>query len=370
MLDIAISELSKIAVFLPSLSEGGVERVMLNLAEGFAHKGIPTDMVLAQATGSFLSQASNVRIVDLKSPRLRASLFSLIRYIKAEKPDYLICSQDHANVIALLAKFMSGINTKVIITLHSYYLSKSMEYYGSLTTRLVCKLSRVLFPKADGIVAVSEGVAKDYARELSISLERIKVIYNPVLSNSLFEKARQKPQDWGEKKQPVLIAVGRLALEKDFTTLIKAFQYVNREVPAKLIILGEGEQRSQLQALIEQLGLAQCVSLIGFQSNPYSYMSNADVFVLSSMWEGLPTVLIEALALGLRVVTTDCGGAREIMDKGFAGFIVPVGNELALSKAIHKALTSPAQHYFPHQLTIFSAEVAAQNYLDYCRNLG
>jgi glycosyltransferase involved in cell wall biosynthesis len=207
---------------------------------------------------------------------------------------------------------------------------------------------RHCFPWADEIVAVSEGVADDFAAVTGLERSRIKTIYNPVISTTLVEKAKE-PVDhpWFAPGQPpVILAIGRLTKQKNFPTLIRAFDSLRKKRPVHLMILGEGEERMALEGLIQQLGLDDSVSLPGFLDNPYAYLSRAGVFVLSSEWEGLPTVLIEALAVGVPVVSTDCkSGPREILDDGKYGQLVPVGDSATLAEAIGKALNQAAPNY-------------------------
>jgi glycosyltransferase involved in cell wall biosynthesis len=208
------------------------------------------------------------------------------------------------------------------------------------------------YPWADGIIVVSNGVRDDMARVTKIPSERITVIYNPsVVRDEVWEKA-QAPLDhpWLKPGQPpVIIAVGRLQIQKDYPTLFSAFAQVRKRLPARLLILGEGRERGSLEELVRKLGLENDVSMPGFVMNPYAYMARASLFVLSSRWEGLPTVLIEALCCGTSVVSTDCpSGPREILKGGEYGRLVPVGDVDALAQAIEAALGSKASSP-PHE---------------------
>ena len=196
---------------------------------------------------------------------------------------------------------------------------------------------RWLYPKADFVVGVSQGVIDDLKRVLRFDSKKVQVIYNPIVDEELLRKT-DEPLDhpWFRPgKPPVILGVGRLAKEKDFPTLIRAFALVRKERPARLMILGEGEERPNLEALVRELGLEEDVALPGFVDNLYKYMKRAAVFVLSSLWEGLPTVLIKAMALGTPVVATDCpSGPAEILEGGKWGCLVPPGDPKDLAKAI------------------------------------
>jgi len=257
-----------------------------------------------------------------------------------------------------LAWRLAGVPTRLLLNEQN---TVSLES-GNATRwrgRLVPWLIKRFYPWANGIVVVSHGVRDDMAQLTKIPLERITVIYNPsVVGAEVWEKA-QAPLDhpWFKPGQPpVLIAVGRLQMQKDYPTLLHAFAKVRKNRPVRLLILGEGKERPLLEELIKELGLKQDISLPGFVMNPYAYMARASLFVLSSRWEGLPTVLIEALCCGTPVVSTDCpSGPREILRDGQYGQLVPVGDVDGLARAIETALNSkapspPSESWRPYDL--------------------
>lgn len=332
----------KVAFFLPSLRGGGAERVTLNLAKLFAQENYQVDLVLSKAEGPYLSQISkSINIVDLNVSRVALSLLPLARYLRRNRPYALISAMNHVNIIAILATKLALIKeTRVLISEHNT-LSRSLLHSKNLRSRLLPFFMKLFYPLADHIVAVSYGVADDLSKMLNLSRSKIEVIYNPVVSDELFEKASQPVNHpWFKGKQhPVVLAVGRLTEQKDFPTLIKAFYYVRQKKKVKLVILGEGEKRTELINLIKELDLDNDIDIVGFVENPYSYMKRCSVFVLSSKWEGLPTVLIEALACGAKIVATDCpSGPREILKNGEYGSLVNVGDEKALAQEILKQL--------------------------------
>jgi len=328
---------NKIALFLPSLRGGGAERVMVNLARGFYDQGINVDLVLAKAEGPYLSEVpARVRVIDLHSSRVLFSLPGLVRYLRRERPQAILSAMDHANIVAIWARKLSGVPCRVVVSVHST-LSRALMNIPNLRGYLMPNLIRIFYPLADTVVAVSNGVADDFANITGLQRERIQVIYNPVVTPEILEKAEEAlNHPWfAPGEPPVILSVGRLTKAKDYPTLIRAFALVHRERPARLMILGEGEERPKLEALIQELGLDDDVSLPGFVDNPYAYMARAAVFVLSSAWEGLPTVLIEAMAVGTPVIATDCpSGPREIASLTNACTLVAVGDSVTLSRSI------------------------------------
>lgn len=331
----------RIALFLPSLRGGGAERVMVNLARAFTERGLQVDLVLAKAEGPYLSHVpSEVRIVDLQASRVLASFPGLVRYIRRECPRALLAALDHANVLAVWARKLAGVPTRVVVSIHSNP-SQAAAGARSLRARLMPLLVELTYPLADAVIAVSQGVAEDLMRLARLSPAKVEVIYNPVVTADLFEKAEEPLEHpwFAPGEPPVVLGVGRLTSAKDFPTLIRAFALVRRECPARLMILGEGEERPMLEALVRELGVDEDVSLPGFVDNPYAYMKRARVFVLSSAWEGFGNVLVEAMALGTPVVATNCrSGPNEILEGGKWGRLVPVGDVEALARAILAAM--------------------------------
>jgi glycosyltransferase involved in cell wall biosynthesis len=234
-----------VTIFLPSLAGGGAQRMMLNLALGFAERVLTVDLVLQRAEGPYLSQVSDkVRIVDLKARSMALALFPLMSYLHRERPLSLLSAMTHTNVIAILAKKLAKVDTHVVISERNT-LSVSSRGARSLRGRYLPLLAKRIYPSADGIVAVSEGVADDLARTLGLPRKRIKVIYNPVVTPELLEKAKE-PVDhpWFQPSEPpVILGVGRLSKQKDFPTLFRAFALVRKRRAARLMILGEGEER-------------------------------------------------------------------------------------------------------------------------------
>ncbi len=353
------------ALFIPSLGGGGAERVMANLARGLAERDLTVDLVLVRAEGPFLALLPpEVRIIDLGASRTVASLPGLIRYLRSERPESLLSALNNANVVAIWAKRLARVSTRVVVSVHNTY-SKAVAGTQSLRGRLLHYGVRAFLPMADAIVAVSQGVADDVTYTTGIPTDKVRVIYNPVVTPELFVKASE-PLDhpwFAPGEPPVVLGVGRLTAQKDFATLIRGFALLRKQRLARLIILGEGEERPKLEALVQELGIEDDVSLPGFVENPFNYMKQASVFALSSRWEGLPTVLIEAMALGTPVVSTDCpSGPQEILEGGKWGMLVPPGNPKELARAVLAALRKSMST--SARVTPFTVEYATARYLE------
>lgn len=358
-------ENKRVAIFLVSLEGGGSERIALNLAQGFAERGLEVDLVLQRATGPYLDQVPDkIRIVDLRAGRMALAIFPLISYLRRERPPFLLSLMMGANIIAILSKKLARVDTRLMISEH-LTISVATQNAVRLRGRYLPLLAKRTYPWANGIVAVSEGVAEDLAHILGLPRKKIEVIYNPVITPELLEKAGE-PVDhpWFQPGEPpVVLGVGRLTEQKDFPTLLRAFALVRKERAARLVILGEGEDRPELKALVDELGIAEDVDMPGFVDNPYGYMAGAAVFALSSRWEGLPTVLIEAMALGKPVVATDCpSGAREILNDGRYGTLVPVGDAKRLATGISGMLEHPVEP-LPAWVDRFRPDCTIQAYL-------
>ena len=346
--------------------------MIVNLAQGIIERGLPVDLVLVTAEGVFLDQLPpSVRVVDLGVRRLLRSIVPLAAYLRRERPRVLISSMSHANLIALWAAKLARQATPVIATVHNT-MSQSTPDQGGLAGDLSLGLLRTFYPWARSIVAVSRGAADDLARTSGLARDGVEVIYNPVITPAMLAQARRTPDHpWvGSGQPPLILGVGRLTRQKDFPTLIRAFAEVRRQRRARLMILGEGEDRPALEALIAELGLREDVALPGFRDDAMALMASSALFVLSSAWEGLPTVLIEALAAGTRVVSTDCpSGPREILQEGRLGALVPVGDAAALGRAMLAALDAPPGAVPSDALKPFTRDAAVDSYLHLIENV-
>lgn len=354
----------RIAFFLPSLHGGGAERVAVNLLKGMLARDVPLDLVLASAEGPYLEQVpKQVRLVNLAAGRVINAVLPLAHYLRQNRPSALLSHMNHANVVAVAARELARTKTRLVLVEHD---TLSVAKSESIRGRFVPLFVKWLYPRADAIIGVSKGAARDL--ELKLPGEKVTAIYNPVVDDELIAKAKAPlSHPWfQEGASPIFLAVGRLSLQKDFLTLIKAFALLRRQRPARLLILGEGESRPELEAIIATFGITEDVSLPGFVENPYAYMSNASAFVLSSRWEALPTVLIEAMACGCPVIATDCpSGPEEILEAGVYGPLVPIGNATALSEAMLQVLEAPTNRDLLVQRAMhFSTRRAVSEYLE------
>lgn len=362
----------KIALFVPSLGGGGAERVMVLLANGLAKEGFEVDFIVVNSDGVNSSSLSEkVNLINFEKSRVIKSLPIFIKYLKQENPRVLISALDYANVIALLARKISRSTTKIIVTEHST-LSAANQKDFNLQTRILHFLMKLTYPGADQVLAVSQGVADDLADVLSLDRSKVGVAYNPVVTDELKELSAEKAQWPWERYEgsPFVLATGRLVAAKDFSNLLNAFEILKKKIPAKLVILGEGEERGLLEDIITQKALTKDVVLQGFVKNPYAWMASADLFVMSSRWEGLPTALIEAMACGVPVISTDCpSGPKEILEDGKWGKLVPVGNSAALAEAMEAAILNPEKILVEKRAQNFSVRNSVLRYIEFVNKL-
>jgi len=358
----------RMAMFLPSLYGGGAEKVMFSLAWAFSRRGLQIDLVLSKAQGPYLARLpSEVRVIDLAASRMLASLPGLIRYLRRERPTAMLSAMDHANVVALMARRLAGVPLRTIVSVHTH-VSSNAAAAKTFRGRFASAWIRPFYPWADEIVAVSQGVADDLVFSLGLPRDRIKIIHNPVVTPELLEQASQ-PVDhpWFKNGQPpVVLSTGRLTDAKDFGTLLRAFATVRKYRPARLMILGEGALRGNLEMLAKSLGIESDFALPGFVDNPFPYMRASRLFVLSSQWEGFGNVLAEAMACGTPVISTDCrSGPAEILEGGRWGTLVPVGDVSALANAMLMNLDAPALIGMAHSVSVrFGADGIADRYLE------
>lgn len=356
---------SHVALFLPSLEGGGAERAFLNLARGMRDLGVRTDLVVANASGPYLAEVpADVSLVDLRASRIALSLPSLVRYLRQVRPHRLYSALEEANVIALLARRLAGGHTLVFPSIRN---TLSLETGSEPVRRFVLRhLARRLYPTAAGIVAVSEGAARDAATTLGLAAARISVISNPTVTPELALLAAAPLDDpwFSECQPPVILGCGRMVPQKDFATLLAAFAILRAQRPARLVILGDGPLRNDLTGQAEALGIAADVAFPGFDPNPFRYMARAGAFVMSSRHEGSPNVLVQALACGVPVVATDCpSGPGEILPGVPHGRLVKVGDVAALAAAMADLLASGEARPAPWTVPGFDYRSSATAFL-------
>ncbi len=332
-----------IAIFETSLAFGGFQRDAVNLAQGFSALGYATQLVLAAKPpeGWTCDMPKSLAIVDLKIKRAGAAFFPLVRYLRLRRPRVLISTSTESNLVALAAARCAHVGTRVVARETALWSIQGDKRFRGKALRF---LARLWYPRMRNVVAISTDVQTDLSRSAGLPLDAIRVIYNPAVTPGLREKC-DEPVDhpWFRQDElPVILSAGRLHWHKDFPSLLRAFELVRRRCPARLVILGEGEERPHLESLARQLGIREDFDLPGFVPHPTIYMSKAAVFVCSSPAESFGNVLAEAMACGTPLVSTDCpGGPREILDHGRYGELVPLGDTEAMAEAILRTLDRP-----------------------------
>ncbi len=363
------SQQPRIAFYMRLLYGGGAERVVVNLMAGMVARGIAVDLVLNTVSGPFMSQVPDaVNVVDLAAPRMVEGLPKLANYLKTVQPDVLITGLHYNSEISLwaraLARLQGNRKTKVLVIEHN---TLSIHSERRRTDRWAPLLSRWFYSWADHVVAVSQGAATDLSQVAKLSQDEIDVIYNPVITPSLEEQAAESlDHPWFQPGEPpVILGIGRLEPQKDFATLVRAFAKLQKQQDCRLVLLGAGQQHVELEQLAKQLGVKDSVKLLGFVANPHRYLARSSLFVLSSAWEGLSNVLIEAIALGVPVVSTDCPcGPSEVLAGGKYGRLVPVGDWETMATAMAESLSNHILEAPETWLKQFSQEAVTERYLE------
>lgn len=335
----------RLTLFLPALHGGGAERNILILGDAFAERGYDVDLVVSVTEGPYLEQIPDtVNLVDLGARRALTSLPALVRYLRRREPAAILSTLPNANVVGLLARKLAGVDARYVVR-EANMVTPSSRHSGSWIGRNLPRVMRFTYPLADQVVGVSRGVAEDIQETCDLDPDKVTVVHNPVVVPELFEQASE-PIDhaWFDSDEPIVLAVGNLSVQKDYPTLIEAFRRVRNRRPARLVVLGKGPIEGQLRQMVWERDLALDVDLHGWVPNPFAYMARADVLALSSRWEGLPNVLIQAMAVGTPVVSTDCrSGPREILSDGEHGRLVPIGDVEALADGLLDVLEDPPE---------------------------
>lgn len=359
-----------VCIYVISFGDGGVERMLVNLAWGFSAWGVKVDFIVNHKHVPYLnSLPATVRIIEFNSKNRQQKLAKLMQYLLENRPDAVISAKGRDDLVTIEAKRRTQVATR-------FFLRPGTAVSERLRARktnpikkwLTYRRLRWLFSHADGVIAVSQGVADDIIKSTGIDPSIVSVVRNPNITPELYQLAEMPLEHpWFEPGQPpVFIGMGGLRRQKDFPTLLRAFAQVNQERSCRLMILGQGRKRKELLELAQTLGIADRVELPGFVNNPYAYLSRAAVFVLSSLWEGSPNVLTEALAIGTPVVSTDChSGPYEITQGGRYGQLVSVGDVDALSQAMLSTLANPPDPtWLKSAVTEYTMEKSARAYLE------
>ncbi|MCW3105602.1 MAG: glycosyl transferase [Segetibacter sp.] len=321
----------KILIILNNLEGGGAERVFVNIANDFAEAGLETEFLLGRKRGVYFDILKpSIPVHELQAVTLFQYITKLPAFLKARNYTHIFTASDYISVSIVLAKRKLKLAAKIIATLH-YNLPYQLSILPVPHKVWIKYLNRRFISRADVIVAVSNGVAEGFRKIVGNNrCHHLKVIYNPVFDDSIYQKAGEKiPEAFFEKGRTTLINIGRLEGQKNQALLIKAFQKLTIDKEnLQLLIIGMGSLDQELQKQVDALGLQEKVYLLGFRQNPFSYLAKSDLLVLSSTYEGLPTVLIEALALGINVVSTNCpSGPDEILANGEYGWLA-VNNDV------------------------------------------
>jgi glycosyltransferase involved in cell wall biosynthesis len=358
---------NRIALFFSSLRGGGIERARLNLAEGLLARGVNVDLVVVDARGDLEALVpGEASLFDLKCRRTLLALPRMVEYLRTRRPAAVLASQTHVNFVAISARAMARIPTRLVVSEH--VAMDAVARNAGRKERWFPLGARLLYRKADVVVVVSHATADRLAAATGLPRSMARVIYNPVVTPDLLAQAEiDLDHPWFTRDgPPVILSAGRLTRQKDHKTLVRAFALLRRTTDARLVILGEGQERRNIENLVADLGLERVVQLPGFVLNPFAYMARARLFVLSSRWEGFGNVLVEAMACGVPVVSTDCpSGPAEILQNGDFGRLTPVGDAAALADAMLRTLQRPPDaDVLRARGRVFSRDRAVDQYLE------
>lgn len=352
-------------VLLTPTLDGGVGRFISLIARGMNKRGISVSTWTISG-GSYENETKKWSQVEyLPGNHARGIIRPLIKMLQKNKPQVILSLSFHINCVVVIASILSRIQTRLFISEHT---SVDAAFITLPTwKRLIVKYCvRLFYRRADGWIAVSKGVAQQMASYAKIKLESVNVIYNPVITPEMINMSKESVEHpFFKTNSPVILAVGRLSVEKDYPTLLKAISQIKTSPPVRLIILGDGPERENIIKHIETLKISEFVSLLGNVSNPYPYFTNSNVYVLSSIREGLPTTLIEAMTLGIPIVSTDIpSGPREILNNSTYGKLVPPKDSVALAKAITDTLGSKKPNIPTAALDKYQSKYAIDTYLN------
>jgi len=331
------------SIFFPSFTGGGAERVGVLLANSLVERGGVVHVVVHRDEGPWRKYLDpRVAVIELGDCRYRWLIFKVVNYLRRHNPETMISIMNWFNVLASMAAVLSGWRGRLIVSEH-ISLEGTTAAYGFWRSWVLRVLMRLLYRRAYRVVAVSDQLARDLVVQLKLPEGKVVSIPNPVPVEDLRQSAMAPVSHrYFSEGVPIIIAVGRLQPQKDYPTMLRAVADLRKRRDVRLIILGEGQVRSELETLVKSLGLSEVVDLPGFVSSPWPWMARANTLVLTSLEEGWPMVLTEALALGIPIVATDCPtGPREILDNGKFGKLVPVGDVSAISTALEATLNDP-----------------------------
>lgn len=334
-----MAENRHIACFLPDLGGGGAERVMLASMRDLVARGHRVDLIVMHGDGALMPLLpSEVRVIDLKAGRIRDTFLPLVRYLKRERPDALHAQMWPTTVIAVAAHRLAGSDALLMV---SDQVALSPHMTSPRQMQALRWSARLAYPRADVRVMCSADAADDLCRVAGLDRASFEIVTNPIEPPATLASNAKVEALWGDADGRI-INTGSFKGQKNQALLLRAFAATKARPRAKLMILGEGALRPELEALARELGIANRVIMPGFDLDPWPYFASADMFVLSSDYEGFPLVLAEAMHAGLRLVSTDCPtGPAELTENGRFGQLVPTGDAGALAAAIDAAWTAP-----------------------------
>lgn len=369
----------RVSLLTHDIGGGTFTNLCTDLVRGFLELGVESQLAVLDASDAELARYPDIPIMPLNVKRTAFSLPATVRYLREYQPDVLLPMPWYFNVVAVLARYLSGVKTTVVLGEHNIIsLEARIEHRDKLHLRFLPVVMRYTYPYGDGLIGVSKDTITDLVENLKIRGDiPMQVILNPInveRIKPLSQEAIAHP--WFQNRDiPVIVTAARLAKQKQLDILLRAFAQVVKVMPARLVILGEGPLRGELESLCRELGIADAVLLPGYDPNPYRYMAACDVFVLASAWEGCPVALQEAMACGAAVVVTDApGGMKDIVEYGKSGVLVAAGDLNALSNGILQLLTQPElKHYYQKKAKERSQDFhyikASKQYLDFCESI-
>jgi glycosyltransferase involved in cell wall biosynthesis len=370
---------TKISILTHDIGGGTFTNLCTSLIRGLQELGAECQLVVLDASEAELARYPDLPIVTLKVKRTALSLLPTVRYLREYRPDVLLPMPWYFNIVAVWARFLSGVPTKVILGEHNIIsLEAGVEHRNKPHLRFLPVLMRYVYPHSDGLIGVSRDTITDLVETLQIPATiPMRVILNPIHPERVQELAQASIEHpWFQNQEiPVIVTAARLAKQKQLDGLIRAFAQVTKATPARLLILGEGPLRAELESLTHDLGVTDAVWMPGYDTNPYRYMANADVFVLASAWEGCPIALQEAMACGAAVVVTDApGGMKDVVEYGKRGILVATGNSDALAEGLLQILTnSDLKQHYQEQARQRAQEFhylnTSQQYLNFCQTV-
>lgn len=368
-----MSEKLKILFVRTAMTYGGADRITLNILKDFDRTKYSCDLALVKNKGEYLKEIPNdIKVIDLKAVNSFLSFFPLTKLLRNKDYDVIYSTCGGTNASAIVAAKLSRKKIKSVVSERNVMLPPGKNIIKRF---LQHRFKQFTYPKADYVTVVSRALVGEIIKETKVQQEKIRLLHNPVINNDLLsQKEEYLDNQYFNTSIPVVLAVGRFVYQKDYPTLLSAFQKVLEQTPAWLFILGTGPMENELKKLVQKMGIKERVIFGGFEINPFKFMKNCTVFVLSSKHEGMPGVLIQAMACGAPVIATDCPtGPAEVIEEGKNGYLVPVGNYEKMAEKIvallqnedirEKFVANSAEKIKP-----FYYKTAIESYFEFLRN--